>query len=539
MILRKPYAAFIKYFKIMHIVISLFATLLLYRSYVLFDFFRTYSIDYRAALGDFTVDKYLNGLSFVFIVVVIIINVLLLSVMLYKKKPKLLYVFNLILFIYLFVVYMLCSSALGDVSSVILDIKYSKALRDLSLIGVIAQAISLLLISIRALGFDIKRFDFGTDLQKLDISDKDSEEIEVALNYDKDETIRNVKYRFRNIKYAYLEHKFIVNSVVIAIIVAISVFSFFKISSYTERYKEGETFSVGNYTMNVLDSFVLNSDSNGRELVITDGEDAGAIVAIRFQVKSYSNKVTFNTGLTNLRISGLSYAQDVDIAKQLSDIAEGYAGQELSDEFETYLIAFEVSDYQSRKAMTLKINDSTSFVDGEIGAKNVLVKLNPTDLRKENSNVFNKKIGETISFDDSILGSSSLTINSIDINNKFKLDYEYCYGEGKCFTSFEYVTPTASGNYFKTLMRVNGNMSVDRNVNTSVYDLRSFLNLFGTITYKINDDYISKQIDSENVKPNVSKTDDIFIEIPYEVKDASEIYLSFKIRNQNYKYALK
>ena len=101
MILRKPYAVFIKYFKIMHIVISLFAALLLYRSYVLFGFFRTYSIDYRAALGDFTVDKYLNGLSFVFIVVVVIINVLLLSVMLYKKKPKLLYVFNLILFIYL------------------------------------------------------------------------------------------------------------------------------------------------------------------------------------------------------------------------------------------------------------------------------------------------------------------------------------------------------------------------------------------------------------------------------------------------------
>lgn len=539
MILRKPYAVFIKYFKIMHIVISLFAALLLYRSYVLFGFFRTYSIDYRAALGDFTVDKYLNGLSFVFIVVVVIINVLLLSVMLYKKKPKLLYVFNLILFIYLFVVYMLCSSALGDVESVILDIKYSKALRDLSLIGVIAQAISLLLTLVRAIGFDIKRFDFGTDLQKLDISDKDSEEIEVALNYDKDETIRNAKYRFRNIKYAYLEHKFIINTAVIAIVIAISLYSFFKISSYTDRYKEGETFSVGTYTMNVLDSYILNTDSSGKDLVVTDGEDAGAIVAIRFQVKSYSNKSTFNTGLTNLRISGLSYAQDLDVAKRLSDIAEGYTGQELSDEFETYLIAFEVSDAQSKKNMNLKINDSTSFVDGKIGAKNVLIKLNPTDLREENSNVFSKKIGETISFDDSILGSSSLTVNSFEINNKFKLDYEYCYGQDKCMTSYEYVTPTATGNYFKTLMKVNGDMSVDKNVNTSVYDLRSFLNSFGTITYKINDNLISKKIESEAVKPKVSKTDDIFIEIPYEVKDASEIYLSFKIRNQNYKYTLK
>lgn len=539
MILRKPYALFIKYFKLLHLIISIFAGLILYRSIVLYNFFRIYSIDYRAALGDFSVDKYLNNFSFVFIVIVIVLNIILLSVMIYKKKPKFLYIFNLVLFISITILYLFCSSALGDVDSIILDIKYSKALRDLSLIAVIVQSISLLLTVIRATGFDIKRFDFGEDLQKLDISDKDSEEIEVSLEFDKDESVRNLKKSIRNFKYFYGEHKFIINTVLSAFLIFTGLYIFYKVNSYTDRYDEKTTFNVGIYNLNILDSYILDEDSNGNKLVSTSSEDAGAIVAVRFQVKSYAKKQVFNTGLSTLRINGLSYSQDVDIAREISDIAEAYTGQRLTDEFKTYLIAFEVSKKQASKSMTLKINDSTSFIDGVVGAKNIMIKLKPNDLRKSSENVFNKRIGETISFDDSVLGSSSMIINSYEISNIFKLGYNYCCGTGKCIDSFEYITPTATGNYFKTLMKVDGNISIDKNLNTGVYDFRTFLNSFGTITYKINEEVTSKKIDSEIVKPRVAQTNDYFIEVPYEIKDASEILLSIKIRNQNYKYTLK
>lgn len=539
MILRKPYAMLIKYFKLLHLVLSMFSVLLLYRSFTLFNFFRIYSLDFRSALGEFSQDRYLTVFSFVFAIIILIINVILLVVMIYKQKPKTLYIFNIALFIGVTILYVFCLSALGDVKSIVLDIKYSKALRDVSLIASILQFTGLVLTVVRATGFDIKRFDFGEDLQKLDISDKDSEEIEVALNFDKDGLIRNSKYKFRNLKYLYFEHKFIINTALISLVVLISVFTIYKVNSYTETYDEGQTFSVGGYTMNILDSYILDSSTAGVKLVETEGDSAGAIVAVRFQVKSYLNKQTFNTGIVNLRINGLSYSQNSQYAKENYDIAQAYTGQLLEDEFNTYILTYEVSKTQASSSMKLKINDQNSFVDGVVGAKNVVVKLKPKDLRKDSQQIFTKKIGETISFDDSVLASSNLTVNSFDIDSKFELEYNFCYATDKCFTSYEYVTPTATGNYFKSLMRIKGKMAVDKNINIPIYDLREFLNNFGTLSYKVNDEEKSFRFNSEIVKPKTAKTDDYFIEVPMDVKNATEINLNFKIRNQYYKYVLK
>ena len=102
------------------------------------------------------------------------------------------------------------------------------------------------------------------------------------------------------------------------------------------------------------------------------------------------------------------------------------------------------------------------------------------------------------------------------------------------------MSATAIGNYFKTLMRINGNISIDRTKNINSFkDFISFLNNYGVIYYKINNEWRSSKISSSVIKPTSAITGDIFAEVPYEIKDASEIYFYFKIRNQNYKYTLK
>lgn len=540
MILRKPYAIFIKYFRLFHLIMAVFSATILYRSFTLYNFFRVYSIDYRSVLKDFSVSKYMGNFSFIFVIIILLINILLLSVMFYKKKPKSLYLFNLALFIFVIILYFFCSSTLNDVEGVIINIKTSKALRDLTLIAALLQSVSLIMTIVRATGFDIKQFDFGKDLQELDISEKDSEEIEVAVEFDKDEIKRDFKNKIRNIKYVYFEHKFIINTVFISFVLITSTLIFFRVRSYTDRYNEGSVFNASSVTFNVLDSFILDSTIGGSQLVSTEGDDAGAIVAVRIQAKGYGSKQSLNTGLLTLIINGLSYGQNPELAKELYDMGSVYNNEYLTEEFTTYLFTFEVSKEQAKRSMILKINDDTSFVGGVVGAKNVLVKLKPEDLRKTSDQVFNKKIGDTLSFDDSILGSSTLNITSFEINNRIKLNYNYCYGQGKCMDSYEYVTPTATGNYFKTLMRINGDMSIDKNLNISdVYDMRTFFNTFGVITYKVGDDLVSKKIDSQAIKPKSAIVKDYFIEVPYEVKDSSEIYLSFKIRNKSYKYTLK
>ena len=92
MILRKPYAFFIKYFKLFHAVMAVLVAFLLYRSFTLYNFFRAYVTDYSSALNEFSPRSLLTMYSFIMLLTVIILTVILLAVMIYKKKPKGLYI---------------------------------------------------------------------------------------------------------------------------------------------------------------------------------------------------------------------------------------------------------------------------------------------------------------------------------------------------------------------------------------------------------------------------------------------------------------
>ena len=177
MILRKPYAFFIKYFKLLHTIIALLVGFLLYRSFKIYSFFNAYISDYNSAINDFSPRTLINMYSFFAILLITILAIILLSVMIYKKKPKSLYIYSLFVFIFVFILYAVTYPMLRDINAAILDIRVSKGLRDFFLIAMIFQSVGFVLYVVRATGFDIKQFDFGSDLQKLNIDAKDSEEI--------------------------------------------------------------------------------------------------------------------------------------------------------------------------------------------------------------------------------------------------------------------------------------------------------------------------------------------------------------------------
>ena len=539
MILRKPYAFFIKYFKVLHAVMAVFIAIIMYNSVRLYSFFRTYSIDYRSASSSFTDVNYLNFFAYFMVILALILTAVLLSVMIYKKKPKMLYIYNVILFVLLLILYYFTQPSLRTVSHAVLDIRVSKAFRDLYLIALLFEILDLVLMIVRASGFDIKRFDFVSDLHQLNISEKDSEEIEVALEFDKDQVRRGLKNKFRNAKYVYFEHRFIINIAVILLAAFIGIFVYRNVSAYTARYSIGETFTASSVTLNIKDSYILDSTADGTKLVETEGDNAGVIVLVRFQIRGSQINQTFNTGVVNLNIGKFSYGQNSKLASNMTDLGTAYVSQKVTEEFKTYVLAFEIPSRLANKKMHLKINDSNSYVKGKAGAKNVLVRLKPVDLRKDGQ-LFEKNLNETINFDDSILGSSSMTISSFEINNKFRLDYKYCYGTNKCADSYEYLTPTATGNYFKTLIKMSGSVMIDKTNNISdISDFRTLLNRYGYINYLVGEKWQMAKINSADIKPKTAKTNDYFIEIPYDVKDSSSINLTLKIRNQNYKYTLK
>ena len=535
MILRKPYAFFIKYFKLLHAIIAVLVAFLLYRSFTLYNFFRAYVTDYSSALNDLSPRSLLNMYSFIILLGIIILVIILLSVMIYKKKPKSLYIYSLIVYIFVMVLYGITYPVLRDISASILDIRFSSALRDFFLIAVVLQAVSLILYIVRATGFDIKQFDFVSDLQKLDINEKDSEEIEVALEFDKNKVNRQVRYKIRQLKYVYIENKFLINTVGIILVVVLAFTIYLNMGVYTASYNQGSSFSASGVVMNIRDSYLTQTDPFGNQLT------NDMIVIVKMDIKKeWGVNKTLNTGLATLRIGNVSYGQNNNYAKELYDLGTAYVNQQLSDEFQSYILAFVIPKEDANETMVLKFNDDVSYVKGELGAKNIFVTLDPVNL-SGSQDAGTTKLGDDEEFEGSVLESSSLKINSYEIGDKFKIDYRYCYGTNKCLDSSEYVTPTATGSYLKTLMKIDADFDIDKNVNDlQITTFSSFLNTFGTINYKIGDNWLSKKISTQVIKPKVGHDDvHYYIEVPNDVKNASEINFTFKIRNRVYKYILK
>ena len=62
------------------------------------------------------------------------------------------------------------------------------------------------------------------------------------------------------------------------------------------------------------------------------------------------------------------------------------------------------------------------------------------------------------------------------------------------------------------------------------------MNTYGVINYKINDIWKSVKINSSSFNSNF---DGFYLEVPYDIKDASKISFTFNVRNLSYKYVLK
>lgn len=537
MILRKPYAFFIRYFKLINLIMAILMCFLIYRTGVIANFFNEYINDYVTASNGFILGNYINVYSFILALFIVIFTVIVLSVLFVKGKPKKLYIFNLVLYVAIIILYGIDSGVLRGVNEAILDIRVSKAFRDITMLALGLQALSLVLTLIRATGFDIKGFNFGADLQELDIDTKDNEEFEVAVEFDKNKMKRNVRKNIRNIFHTYREHRFIINLIIIIIIIILTFLFFLNRSVYRADYKEGKNFQASGVVMNVKKSYITKTDQDGKQITPSDK----SILIIKFDVKSIyqDDEKTLNTGLMTIKNENNSYGQTSKYNGTITDIGTPYTGQNLDTEFESYILAFEIPDDITNKNLTLKFNDNVSYVKGQMGAKSSYVKLKPEDLT-DIKEVETENIKETLSFSGSILGNSELLIEDIAIDNKFKINYNFCLNKNKCYPSHEYVTPTATGNYFKTLMRINGNFEPDETSNLDeITDLYYFLNTFGTINYKIKDDWYSHKIDSKIIEPTTGTDNYYYIEVNQDIKNASEIYLTFKIRDYNYRYILK
>ncbi|MBQ2946885.1 MAG: hypothetical protein IJE04_03445 [Bacilli bacterium] len=520
MILKRPYAFFIKMFKPIHLILSGLVLYLLYLTNNILEFLNNYIYSSDNIIEADVLSNLINKLLYVIPIIVIILFLLLLGIMYKKNKSVTFYFMGIFSFIAILVVNTYAVNFLNILVDNIISVKSIKLIRDLVLINIIIESLIFILLFIRAIGLDFKKFNFDSDISKIDISESDKEEFEINVNIDFNEKKRKTKERIRNLRYIYSENKFIIN-ISLTLLTGIFIFVLvFFINKSMNVNKEGVYYSSNFINFKVNDTIILNTDYQGNK--ITDNY----LIVVRTDIKSNYSRKTLYLNDFSLKVENIVFKPVTKYLDSLIDLGNFYDEQVLSLDYKEYLFVYEIPKKYINSDMYFSYNNEGNLIDILLQPKNLV---NNEVLKTIN-------INETLKFEGALNGVE-FKINKYYLNDKFELKYNYCIKENDCISSKEYLKPSIDENYDKVILKLN----VDYN-SSSELDVDSFykiLSKFGTVLYKISDNWFAIYKFEEITSKRVSTQKDVYIGINSNIMDADSIKIVFNVRGLKYEYILK
>ena len=521
MILRKPYAFFIKIFKPIHIVMSILLMYSIYISNKILNFFSVYIRTTNNVLGEKITENLISNFLYIIPIILIVFSLIFLGIMYQKKKPVTFYIVNIFSLLVVLIINIYCTNFIKIMEKSITPIKVVKLNHDLVLISMMIQIVVFVILIIRGLGINFKKFNFDSDINKLNISEADKEEFELSINVDLDDARRRRKQKIRQLKYLYKENKTIINLMILVFLIVISsIFIFIKINS-TKMNTEGTAYSMNNFNFRVNKSIFLNESFNGNKLT------ENYLMVVEVSLQTNFNQINLYAKDFSLQVEDIVFNVQTKYGEELADLGVLYDGTKLSNEYENYIFVFEIP---------IKYTESDFyFVYNQEGRKHK-IRLNPQNITSEKINI-TKNINEEIKFNDT-LGEIKFSINSYEMEDKFLLKYNYCISKNDCIISKEYIKPSINENFDKTVLKMNVEYVDNSNLKTQKF--YKFFSRFGSIHYKINNKWYSQNTKFEEIKSNrVNTKNDVYIGINSKIKDADSVKLVFNIRNAKYEYLLK
>ena len=225
MILKKPFAFLIKYFKIIHLILLVLTIFITYRFNKITEFFVKYAIN-NNIVSEGIASSYIPPLIFIAVLIIIIISGFMWYLMYRKEKPSIYYLLMAIYYILILFLTIHAYSLIGALATSTISTKSTRAYRDIYQIFLIPNFYFIIWNLIRSIGFDIKKFNFSKDLEELEIKSEDNEEFEFVLGNDSYKIKRNIRRRLREFTYYFKENKVII-SIIIGSISLISIISIF------------------------------------------------------------------------------------------------------------------------------------------------------------------------------------------------------------------------------------------------------------------------------------------------------------------------
>jgi len=424
MILRKPYAFFIKFFKPAHIILAILTGLLIYRTNTLLSFFNEYIYSINNTLPQNIRETLIAKSLFVIPVIIVLFSLFFLGIMFLKRKPIKFYIINIFLFLIVLVITIYASNFLEVMVKTVVSIKAVKIHRDLLLINMIIECLIFVSLIIRGLGINFKKFNFDSDISKLEITDADNEEFEVNFNLDLDSAKRNRKKRIRHLKYLYMENRFIINLVISSVVSIMLIVLLIVIFSKDDVNIEGVNYKIGDF--DIMVNKTISTKQSFKNKIVTENN----LIVVDTLLKSGYSSVSLFKKDFSLEIEGSYFGIVTNYDELLLDLGNPYNENILTPQYKNYLLIFEVPDKYMTSDMFLVYNNK---------GINTKIKLKPTKI-SDKQIVSTSKINDILSLKGTLEGIS-FDIENYDIKNEFLINYKYCI-EKDCVLSKEYIIPS-------------------------------------------------------------------------------------------------
>ena len=410
----------------------------------------------------------------------------------------------------------------------------ARIIRDLSVLIHYSQYIFIAFTAVRGVGFNIKQFDFKSDLAELEISSEDSEEVEFLIGIDSDKAKRTIRRFFRELKYYYKENKFIFILIIVIAIGIVGTMLYMNEEVYQRVYKENDSIASGYLNFTVKDSYISNLSKDGEVL----NEDKYYVILQLEITNRYREDHEFNYINLELTINNQYFLPNLSIANYFTDYGTPYNGTFIKgNTTSNYILVYEIDEYLINQDFLLTVYSHYDGSVGGIGTVNNRISLDPT-LISEDIISNNVSIGTNIDLSSTNLGNSTFAIIDYEFTNRYTYTYDYCVTEGNCIPSTGSISIDYANDGSKmTLLVLDYNLTLDSDIPymdiTRSY--RSVFEDFTQIVYGVNGKTYYYDVSIENPS---SYSEKAVIKVPREVATADRVELVLNIRNISYRIRL-
>jgi len=264
----------------------------------------------------------------------------------YKKKPKLFYIILIIVSVISIVLFIYLYNNIKMLETSVVSGRQIRLLRDISRFNFWILFITCIPVIIRGLGFDIKKFNFSSDLQELKLEEKDSEEVEVNVELNSDNVKRTGRRIGREFKYYYFENKFIIN-IILCVIIFILIFMFpFNRFVVNRDLNEGEILGTNNFNIKINESYISNRNRISKN---------NSYVILKISVIGKINKYLLDMDKLVISSKNNDYIPSMKYYLYFNDIGKGYRDNILStSNYEEYILVYNIKSEDSDEELSFR-----------------------------------------------------------------------------------------------------------------------------------------------------------------------------------------